>query len=303
MRVAVAGAGDLGRYVVEELLSASHEVVILSRTRKPWCEGQNITFHATSYSIPSILSAIADCDALISTILDYSLHSATVHLALLEACKQSEKCKRYIPSEYGGNVGDFPDQPTFYAANHNPVREQLRGQNEVMWTLFNCGWLTDYFIPANKRYIKDIGGYHPVDLSTGSFIIPGNGEDPITFTAARDVAKALARLISCDEWEEVTYVSGDSATWNHIADLLEERGVVLSRSYVPRDVLEKQVARAESEEKVLIAQYSLFSISGAALLPEGAVKQQAQKYFDGVEVRSVSKFLDDAVRMIGDVAV
>jgi hypothetical protein len=53
----------------------------------------------------------------------------------------------------------------------------------------------------------------------------------------------------------------------------------------------------------LIAQYSLFSISGAALLPEGAVKQQAQKYFDGVEVRSVSKFLDDAVRMIGDVAV
>src|ERR1700761_2356391 len=98
MRVAVAGAGDLGRCVV----------VILPRTKKAWCEGQSIAFHATHYSIPSILSAISDCDALISTILDYSLNSATVHLALLEACKQSKKCKRYIPSEYGGNVRDFP---------------------------------------------------------------------------------------------------------------------------------------------------------------------------------------------------
>ncbi|KAJ6085074.1 hypothetical protein N7499_004703 [Penicillium canescens] len=77
MRIAIAGAGDLAKYLVEELLAASHEVVVPSRSSKPY---------RTDYSVPSLARSLEDCDALVSALLDYSLGSATTHLTLLEAC-------------------------------------------------------------------------------------------------------------------------------------------------------------------------------------------------------------------------
>jgi len=131
MKIAIAGAGDLARYLVEELLADKHEVVVLSRSLKPWFQREDITFRLTDYSMPSLTKAIDNCEGLVSAILDYSMTSATVHLTLLEACKKSAKCKRFIPSEYAGNTDEFPDQPAFYYANHEPVRQALRSQKEV----------------------------------------------------------------------------------------------------------------------------------------------------------------------------
>lgn len=212
MKIAIAGAGDLARYFVEEFIRDGYEVVVLSRSRKSWVERKDITFLMTNYSLQSLTKAIEDCDGLVSAILDYSLASATVHLTMLEACKQSPKCKRYIPSEYAGNTDEYPDQPTFYYANHEPVRRALRQQEEVMWTLYNLGWLTDYLIPSRLRYIKDIGEFHPVRLGDKALVIPGTGEEPIAFTPAQGGAKGISRLFKHDSWEEITYVCGQTTT-------------------------------------------------------------------------------------------
>lgn len=302
MRVAVAGAGDMAKYIVEELLAASHEVVVLSRSQKPWFSRNDIIFRQTDYSPSSLAEVLQDCEGLISSILDYSMNSATVHLALLEACQNSPRCKRFVPSEYAGNVDQFPEEPAFYFPNHDPVRQALRRQTGVMWTLFNLGWLTDYLVPAKSRYIKDIGDFHPVDLEKRTITIPGDGKTPITFTAARDGAKALARLIDQDNWEASTYVSGSIHTWNDLAELLDRRGLKLGKSYRSHEELLEMQRKAESEDSIIIAEYGLWSTSGAGLLPQDVVKRQSERFFCGLHIRSVDDVLDDAEKS-PDVAV
>ncbi|TVY44466.1 Oxidoreductase [Lachnellula occidentalis] len=294
MKIAIAGAGDLARYFVEEFLADGHEVVVLSRSQKPWFQREDITFRITDYSVPSLTEAVHDCKGLVSAIADYSMASATVHLAMLEACKNSPKCKRFIPSEYAGNTDEYPDQPTFYYDNHEPVRQALRQQKEVMWTLFNLGWLVDYLISAKMRYIKDIGEFHPVRLTDNTMVIPGTGEESIAFTSARDGAKAVSKLFEHDSWEEMTYVCGETTTWNIIGKILRERGVPLKVSHRSVKELEKQISDAESEDKVIAAQYDIWSTSGAGSLPQEKLKRQAVKYFQAVKFRTVEEFLDDA---------
>lgn len=287
----------MARYMAEEFLAASHEVVILSRRSKPWfADLPKLIVRTSDYSLQSLTEGISDCEGLVSAILDYSLKSVDVHLTLLEACKASPKCKRYVPSEYAGNTDKFPDQPTFYFANHEPVREALRAQKDVMWTLFNCGWLSDYVILEEKRYIKDIGDFHPINFPAGTFKIPGDGKDRISFTAARDVAKGLASLFASKEaWEEIIYVQGELSSWNEVADFMEKKGIKLQRSWESREDMDKQIAAGQpGEDSVVAAQYAMWSISGAGELPQEKVKRQAEKYFPGVHFRSVAEFMKDA---------
>jgi nucleoside-diphosphate-sugar epimerase len=302
MRIAIAGAGDLAKYLVEELLAASHEVVVLSRSTKSWFERPDISFRPTDYSVPSLVAALEDCDGLISALLDYTLGSVTAHLALLEACQKSPKCKRFIPSEYGGNIDLYPNSPEFYYANHEPVRQALRAQKDVMWTLFNMGWLSDYIVSASSRYIKDIGDFHPVNFETGVITIPGTGEELISFTAARDAAAAMARLIDQDNWEATTFVCGETATWNSVAKLLAKCGRDMEVRYVSLESLKDTIKRGQpGEGDVIAAQYAEFSLTGGAILPQEKVERQREQYFKGLKIRSLEEFVQDAERSPGTI--
>lgn len=293
MRVAVAGPGDLAKYLVEELLAASHDVVLVTRSPKPWFEALGAPSRITDYSVTSIATAINDCDALISTVLDATMENVSIHLAMLEACKQSPKCKRFIPAEWVGNIEDFPNQPAFYPENHVPIRKELAEQKEVMYTLFCPGWLADYFVPPTSRYLKEIGPYHPIDWAAGTMTIPGTGDEKITFTLARDMAKAVAALISQENWESVTYVSGETSSWNGVAKLLEKHGKVLKIGYRPKALLEKAIA-VGSEDESLVAQFEMWSVSGGAYVPQDKVERQRMKFFSQVTFRSVRQLIEAA---------
>jgi hypothetical protein len=168
-----------------------------------------------------------------------------------------------------------------------------------MWTLFNLGWLTDYFIPANLRYIKDIGEFHPVRLTDGEMVIPGTGDELIAFTSIRDAAKAVSTLFKQDDWEEIIYVCGQTTTWNTVGEIFRKRGNPLKISHRSVDELEKQISDVESEDKVIAAQYDIWSTSGAGSLPKEKLKRQALKYFQGVKFRTIEEFLDDAENLKG----
>ena len=294
MRVAIAGTSDLGKYFVEEFLTASHTVVVLSRspTPKPWYDRPDITYRETDYSVPSLLSALSDCDAIVSTIQVYSMDNVTSHLNILETCRQSPKCKKFIPSEWAGNLDEFPTKPAFYYANHEPVRQALRAQKEVMWTLFNVGWLSDYIVPVRQRYVKDIGPYHPVDFNMRVMTIPGTGDELMAFTAARDVGRAVARFLESDEWEETTYVCGEMTSWNATREILERNGVKLEVKYIPWKEVHR-IMREEEGELKLAAEYMEFGFEGGRL-PEEKLKRQKEKFFKGLEWKGVEELLVEA---------
>jgi hypothetical protein len=119
---------------------------------------------------------------------------------MIKACQLSPKCKRFMPSECGGDIERFPQYPLFYEPTHEPVRKALREQNDIEWTLFNLGWFMDYFVPENNSYMKRLPIVWPLDLEANTLRIPGTGDEFLTFTAARDVAKAMVRLFDAEKW-------------------------------------------------------------------------------------------------------
>ena len=95
----------------------------------------------TDYSADSIQKILDEdeVDVLFSFVHDNTSFYNTVHEAMLKACQQSKKCKRFIPSECGGDLETHDDKPRFYIPTHGGFRKVLRKQTEVEWTLFNQG--------------------------------------------------------------------------------------------------------------------------------------------------------------------
>ncbi|PVH91808.1 NAD(P)-binding protein [Periconia macrospinosa] len=294
MRVAVAGYGDLSRYICEEFIEAGHELVILTRRHNPQISAYGINESLTDYTLPSLQTALVDCDVLISTISDMSAAYTQVHTALIKACQSSPRCKRFIPAEFAANIESHPDQPGFYYPIHEPIREILRNQTDLEWTLVCIGWLADYFVPTKNRYIKDIGEAHPINWSEDKIVIPGTGMEPVDFTWARDVVKALASLIKAPagSWEPYTFMSGERSCWNEKVEVVRQMffpGVAVDRRSL-YDIAE-MVKQAKDEGTLLLADYYLLSISGACAMPDQGTFVHRQKYFPDVVFRTVKEGL------------
>lgn len=76
----------------------------------------------------------------------------------------------------------------------------LKEQEEVEWTLFNMGWLADYFLPEGRSYMPPIKDEFPVDVDGWKACVRGSGNEAQSWTCARDVARAVVELCRADEW-------------------------------------------------------------------------------------------------------
>lgn len=169
--------------------------------------------------------------------------------------------------QYAGNTDEFPEEPAFYFANHEPHRKLLQEQTEVSWTLFNMGWLTDCLITKKLRYIKDIGEYHPVDLNDNMIIIPGTEEELLAFTAIRDSCRAIVRLFDYEQWDPIIYVCGETTTWNMTAAVMSERipGLKVSHRSQGRAPKENRRRRIRGEGYRGTVRHGMRSPFGACL--------------------------------------
>jgi nucleoside-diphosphate-sugar epimerase len=301
--VAVAGLGDVAKYVVEEFnaLSSSVKIVLLSRESRPWFNQQpNITFRLTDYSIASLTKHLADVDVLISLIHSNDHFYNDVHEAMIAACKASPRCKRFIPSECGGDIEKFPQHPEFYVPTHGAIRKLLEEQNEIEYTLFNQGWFMDYFIPGDRSYMKRILPVWPLDLEKETIRIPGTGEEPITFTSARDTGKALVRLATSNiKWEKYIYIAGETTTWHNVVKLIEKiyPDKKLKITYKSLEELEQDRAKHlydEEPSELWLAFMDLWNATGASAVPMDKVEQQRQKYFTDIHFSNIEEFIRTA---------
>ena len=76
----------------------------------------------------------------------------------------------------------------------------LKEQEEVEWTLFNTGWLADYFVPKEYSYMKPVPLEFPVDANGWRANVRGTGDEGQSWTCARDVARAVVELCKADKW-------------------------------------------------------------------------------------------------------
>lgn len=123
-----------------------------------------------------------------------------IHCAYLTACERSRNCKRFIASEYAGNIDDFPLHPRIYGTTRAPFRKVLQESTDIEWTLFNNGWFMDYFLPKDKTYMRPVPDEFPVDPNAWQACIKGTGDEPQSWTCCRDVGKAVVMLLHAPEW-------------------------------------------------------------------------------------------------------
>ncbi|KAM5467990.1 hypothetical protein MauCBS54593_005272 [Microsporum audouinii] len=294
MKVAIAGYGDLTRYICEEFVEAGHELLILTRSFKPQLERQGISQAITDYTLSSLNSPLADCEVLISTISDISTAYTDVHRSLILACQESPKCKRFIPAEFAANIEDYPDEPGFYYAIHEPIREMLRGQTDLEWTLVCIGWLADYFVQSKNRYIKDIDECHPINWAANKAVIPGTGNEPVDFTWARDVVRGLASLVKAPpgSWEPYTFMSGERSCWNDMVKLIKQNyRPDIPIEHVSLHATANMIKAAKDEDTLILADYYLLSISQACAIPPNKAKAHKEKYFSTVHFRALQEGL------------
>ena len=91
-------------------------------------------------------------------------------------------------------------KPDYYATSREPFRQLLKEQKEVEWTLFNPGWLADYFLPKELTYMKPVPLEFPVDANGWRAHVRGTGDEGQSWTCARDVARAVVELCKADKW-------------------------------------------------------------------------------------------------------
>ena len=161
-----------------------------------------MTVFRVEYSESSILPVLnqTGAQALVSFVQPPQELYLPIHQAFLDACLKSETCKRLIPSEWVGNVEDYPMLPVFYGASREPFRKLLRESEGVEWTLFNGGWLADYFLPESKTYMPAIPDEFPIDPNGFKALIRGTGDEPQSWTCARELAKAVTEILKAPKW-------------------------------------------------------------------------------------------------------
>ncbi|KAF9878044.1 hypothetical protein CkaCkLH20_04620 [Colletotrichum karsti] len=298
MKVAVAGVGDVAKYLLEELPKEGHQVVAITRSRKDFLE---VDQRITDYSVSNLLGHLQDCDAVICGITAAALEFTDSHLALLEACKQSPKCKRFIPSAWAGNYEDVPDQPLFAGNQLEAIREALQRQTDVSWTFVCQGWIADYLVPTAQRHFSDIGDLWVQNHETKVFTLYGSGSQKVDFTAGRDTARAVAVLLNHDsiDWEAYTCVSGQQMTWRELWEFVKSRepDYVVVKKSLAQSI--KQLMANENEATATAAMYEIMGHSEALAFADGKVQRHREKYFKNLKFRTVAEVYDDAIQNRG----
>ncbi|ERF71780.1 hypothetical protein EPUS_01695 [Endocarpon pusillum Z07020] len=300
MKVAIAGTSNVAQYLIEELTTYGHDVIVL--TRNPKREEKKVEHRVTDYSVASLVAVLKDCDALVSTIADFSNPPAAteIHFNMLEACIQSRKCKTFIPSEWTHNVEDYPEQPMFLADANKALHQRLKEEMSIRWTIICNSWFTDYVVRKSQRYLRDLGPLWPMDFSSKVFTIYGPGTQIIDLTPVRDVAKAVAVLIDSKEpWEQHTYLSGDQLSWNDLFAIIKRRDPEWTSQNKPLANTIHQITANESPESVFLGHFEILSYSGALALPKEKVLRQRSKYFQDIHFRTVDEILETAAARDG----
>ncbi|KAL3431968.1 hypothetical protein BDV09DRAFT_198241 [Aspergillus tetrazonus] len=329
------GTGDLGRYLHEELVKDGRfAVVLLTREtsdKTPTSTLPNTTIYPTDYSESSIVSILnsSGATALISLIRCPNSVYVPLHKTLIHACLASATCKRFIPSEWAGDIEEFPDIPISYSKTRAPLRRYLQdldqqsekegSKPQLEWTLFNLGWFMDYFLPPSQSYMRYIEGEFPIDVASWTYTVRGTGEEPQSWTAARDVASALAELLASEkEWERVIYICGEWGTFNSTAKVLEKfysaslllpyvcvfkrlinplskpPDRTLTKKYRSAEEIASDIREYESQpdvEDVGVVEVEHWTITGATACPKEKTLRQREKYFSAVHFMSLEEML------------
>ncbi|EJD07570.1 NAD-binding protein [Fomitiporia mediterranea MF3/22] len=237
---AVAGAGHIGKLVVEELLKKKTNGVVSSvafLTRKSDEHNDLVEKGAkrvvVDYSSQSsIQSALSGIDVVVSTLVVVDVQEG------LAIGAKAAGVKLFVPSEFG-NPTDGVTESIW--GQKDALKKKLRDEIKIPYAAFYNGPWMDYVF--QKGFSEAIG----FDFVNGKIVIPGSGTADISWTSLRDVARFVAHALTALPKDKIEghhfRIEGDRANYNQIADAWKARtGKNVTVSYRPRSELENAIA-------------------------------------------------------------
>ncbi|PNP53746.1 hypothetical protein THARTR1_05870 [Trichoderma harzianum] len=302
--IAIAGGtGNIGRTISDALVAtAKYKVILLARGAP-----KDLSPNAP----PLINVDYGDIDAVANILEEHNVHtiisaikviapeSGVSEVNLIKAAAKSSPTKRFIQSEWGVPI----HQENLRLLQHQ-VRlasiEQLRESN-LEWTRFYNGYFLDYYgMPYIETHISEQVTFI-FDIVNKAAVIPGTGNDLVSFTYTRDIASFVVKALYLPTWEEETFCYGDKVTLNQFLGLAEE--ATRSKFSVTYDSVEKLEKGEVSElpsnaaeykylpKHVLQAYFSKFGQYIIAGLFDIPAEKSLNKVFPEVKTTTVEEVL------------
>ncbi|KZO93430.1 NAD-P-binding protein [Calocera viscosa TUFC12733] len=241
---AVAGAGGLGNFIIDELLRKKaagnvHKIVVLTRSMqgKDALAAKGVEPIVVDYNSPDALwSALQGVDVVISTVAGRSGPVLTVQEPLAEAAKAAG-VKLFVPSEFGGDTINHKDGPL---AAKNAQHDKLT-QLGLPWALFFTGMFSDYF--WNQPFL----GF---DLNNGKVEVAGMGSGLVSWTSRKDIARyvvyATTSLPPSKLHNHVFKIEGERTSVKKVVAEYEVRtGEKVHITCIPMDEVKKKAASGD----------------------------------------------------------
>lgn len=301
MKIALAGAGEVGLCLATEFCESEDEVVVLTGTVKPSLEHLKAEIRLTDYTVSDLKKRLDDCDAVVSTLSGPSGFYISAHSNILEACSQSCRCKHFIPSEWNINIEDFPDQPMFSAATHEVVRNKLRSQRDIKWTMICHGWFMEYVLPPEKNPLREIGLAWAMNHGTKIFDMYGDGLQKVTLTSTADAARAVLAVLrdsinTGTDLPPVTHLAGQTLTYRELFQLIKTRDPAWKSNPVTfSEVLNAIYEGLQlNDPGVAVHQMRILGFTNANHNPKEKALEWGTGVLQGMHATSVKEFLDQA---------
>jgi hypothetical protein len=98
-------------------------------------------------------------------------------------------------------------------------------KTDLEWTQFQNGYFMDYYgMPYVESNLKPLT--FVLDIAHKAASIPGTGNETMTFTYTKDLAKFVVAALDLQNWTYPMVCYSDKSTWNKAVKLAEEyRGV------------------------------------------------------------------------------
>ncbi|KAH7145567.1 hypothetical protein B0J13DRAFT_443352, partial [Dactylonectria estremocensis] len=249
------------QYLVDEFLSdGSHDILVISRTDREWIRNSGVSLHLLKdYTEDEILPVLDDAKA---TVLISTLASNDFDLFTSMHNALLNACRGSMTCKKlipSGYLGNMRDLETLPRASYN----------------------------ARKLFRETLKNETDVQWTL-----------PITWTAARDMAKAIVKLMAHEDWPQYVWVYGETGTWNEAVAKFEKfLGRTLEKTYRSKEDIDSALQQTEDKAKWYTATMEEWSILGGSALPMEEAIQQREKYFQGVRFRDIEELLESSKSM------
>jgi len=250
---AVAGAGNIGSYIVQELLKDKaagiiKEVIVLSRQgSKNTTQGGAKVIEVDYSNDASIKHALTGVDVVTSTLPTAAFD---VQWKVATAAKEVG-VKLFVPSEFGGISEGASEGLLVEKAK---VQTQLKALGLPYTPFYTGAFADECWTPLIY-----------LDLTSGKVSIGGDGNKPFPFTSRTDIGRyvsyVLTHLPSGQLKNHSFTIAAENKTFNEVFKAYEEKsGKKLEVTYIPVSELDERIAANPHDFPSLL--HKLFATNG-----------------------------------------